>query len=501
MNSEFQQRVLLLFKQGDGTIKYVLQNIGRPIGWHTVKRVLDSHGVNYSNPRSVINSQKENEIKQLLTDGLGYAKIAKQLDMKYVTVYKYCKKHDLKPKAHGRKVEGYVEDITVLAKDGNSKTEIGRKLALASKTVERISNENNIQITDKTPIPVNKEEKTKEIEDMGYKVISWGKQHNKNIVEAIHLQCGDVRKTSVWDFFKHECKRCSYTGTSKAEEELRTWIQELGLEAVKVRLGSKEIDIYIPSLKVGIEYCGVYWHSERFDLDKKRHYNKMKLAEENGIRLITIFEDEWTDRQDQVKNFLKSVLGVHNTRVYARKCEIKEVSGIQARSFLDEHHIQGKTTVKIAFGLFYDGELLGLVTGNQHHRQGHDSILVLNRLVFRDGAQVVGGASKLLKRLVKYGKEHGYQQLISWSDNRISQGNVYEKCGFSLVEELSPDYSYSMGGSTRISKQSCKKKNLLQKGASGDMSMTERELALTLNYYRIWDCGKKRWNISLKGEG
>lgn len=223
----------------------------------------------------------------------------------------------------------------------------------------------------------------------------------------------------------------------------------------------------------------------------------MKQCEEADVRLITIFEDEWLERQKQVKNYLKSVLGINEKRVYARKCEVKEVEKTIAKNFLEDNHIQGKTVFKKAFGLYYEDELLGLVTSNTHHRQGHGSKNVLNRLVFLDGVQVVGGASKLLKYLIKYSKEQGYDALLSWSDNRWSQGNVYEKIGFKLTEELKPDYSYYVGESKRQSKQSNKKKNLLRKGAEGDMSMTERELALTLCFYRIWDCGKKRWEIKL----
>lgn len=264
-------------------------------------------------------------------------------------------------------------------------------------------------------------------------------------------------------------------------------------------LKGKEIDIYIPSLNLGIEFCGLYWHNELSPQprDKKYHYEKMKQCEEKGIRLITIFEDEWLERQKQVKNYLKSVLGINEKRVYARKCKAEEIPKDIAKKFLEDNHIQGKTVFKKAFGLHYEGELLGLVTSNTHHRQGHIDKNVLNRLVFADGVQVIGGASKLLKYLINYSKEQGYSVLLSWSDNRWSQGNVYEKIGFNLTEELGPDYSYYVGGSKRQSKQSNKKKLLIEKGAIGDMSMTERELALTIEFYRVWDCGKKRWEIKL----
>ena len=85
-----------------------------------------------------------------------------------------------------------------------------------------------------------------------------------------------------------------------------------------------ELDIYIPSLKLAIEYCGLYWHSEEYK-ENSYHYDKMKFCNEKGIRLITIFEDEWLKRQDQVKNLLKSVINKNEFKIMGRKTKIKEV--------------------------------------------------------------------------------------------------------------------------------------------------------------------------------
>jgi hypothetical protein len=110
---------------------------------------------------------------------------------------------------------------------------------------------------------------------------------------------------------------------------------------------------------------------------------------------------------------------------------------------------------------------------------------------------VIGGASKLLKYLLDFTKKAGYKRIVSWSDNRWSEGGVYKKCGFLLEEDLGSDYSYYIGQGKRESKQSNKKSNLLKKGATGSMDNTEKELSLSLGYSRIWDCGKKRWIINL----
>ena len=325
-----------------------------------------------------------------------------------------------------------------------------------------------------------------------------------NCLESYEWQCKkDHKWQASWDSINRGtwCPYCT-SQHSKAEQEILDWVKQWYPNSHSTRqiIKPKEIDIYIPELKIGIEYCGLYWHNEKSPQPRDRNYhkNKMLQCQEQGIRLLTIFEDEWTNRQKQVKNFIKSVIGIHSKRVYARKCEIKEVENSVAHRFLDDNHIQGKTSIKIAFGLFYENELLGLVTGNKHHRnfEGKNEF-VLNRLVFGDEVQVVGGASKLIQHLCKYAKEQGFNRLISWSDNRYSEGNVYEKCGFIIEDTVPPDYSYVTPDLRRESKQSNKKALLLKKGAVGNMSMTEIQLADTLGYARIWDCGKKKFAINL----
>jgi hypothetical protein len=279
---------------------------------------------------------------------------------------------------------------------------------------------------------------------------------------------------------------------------IKQYLPEIELEhGNRTILKPKEIDIYIPSLKLGIEYCGLYWHNENSPTprDKNYHYNKMKACNEQGIRLITIFEDEWSTRRPQVENFLKSVLNIIEKRIYARKCMIKTIDKITTRDFLNNNHIQGVCPIKAAFGLFFENELVGVVTGNQHHRDSNQASL--NRLAFKNGYQVIGGSGKLIKHLIKWAHDCGYQKLISWSDNRWSEGGVYTKCGFELDGDLEPDYSYLTPENQRESKQSNKKSLLLKKGALGSMSNTESELAQSLDYFKIWDCGKQRWLINL----
>ena len=73
----------------------------------------------------------------------------------------------------------------------------------------------------------------------------------------------------------------------------------------------KEIDIYLPELKLGFEFNGLYWHSE-LHKEKLYHYNKYKLFKDNGIVLVSIWEDDWEYRKEIVKSMILNKLGKSN---------------------------------------------------------------------------------------------------------------------------------------------------------------------------------------------
>lgn len=331
----------------------------------------------------------------------------------------------------------------------------------------------------------------------GYEMVQNTFSIKRKAFKAKHIECGFIRQARYTNFFDQECPRCSNNGISKQENEIKDFIEKLGFGTEKYRFKGvtkgKEIDIYIPSNKIGIEYNGLYWHSDRFKL-KNYHLDKMLQAEEEGIRLINIFEDEWNNRQFQVKSFLKASLNKCSRKIYARNCIVQEIDKATANEFLNTYHIQGKAFIKIAYGLFFKEELVGLIAGNNHHRNSQNNVFVLNRLVFKEDVFVLGGSSKLNNKLIEYCKLNNFKKLVSWSDNRYSQGKVYSSLGYTLKEILRPDYSYINRQNIRESKQANKKSNLLKKGATGT---TETEMAESLGYFRIWDCGKKRWEIDI----
>jgi hypothetical protein len=286
----------------------------------------------------------------------------------------------------------------------------------------------------------------------------------------------------------------------KAEDELaecvNSWTGGLPLRDYVLPSG-KQIDIYCPSKRIGIEYCGLYWHNELSPQPRMHayHHNKMKEAEAAGIRLVTLFEDEWECRRPQAEHRLKAIMNIYTTKIGARVCELTDISTEHAQQFIEANHLQGAGVLPMrAWQLRHAGETCGVLTLARHHRQGHDASIVLSRLAYKHGVMIVGGASRLIQAAKTWAREQKYEKLISWSDNRWSQGNVYQQTGFHLAQELSPDYTYVdyKNPATRLSKQSQTKKN-----AARPAEMSRMEWVYSQGLARIWDCGHKRWEIAL----
>jgi hypothetical protein len=287
----------------------------------------------------------------------------------------------------------------------------------------------------------------------------------------------------------------------RAQDEIKEWLNSFGFNfsSNHTVLDGKELDMLDDKLKIAIEYCGLYWHNECSPepRDHNYHLNKHTKCIEKDIQLLTVFEDEWKFRQDQCKSHIKSILGVSSKKIFARKCEIKEISKLDAKSFFESYHIQGSNKLGVIFyGLFFEDTLCAVMSLGRHSRQidASKKEITLDRLCFKDGVQILGGASKLFAKCSEWARNNGYKKIISFSDNRWSLGKVYERMGFLLEKEYRPDYSYVEVNNARkrISKQS-QKKNI----TNCPQELTEHSWALQRGLARIYDCGKKRWIFEL----
>jgi hypothetical protein len=252
-----------------------------------------------------------------------------------------------------------------------------------------------------------------------------------------------------------------------------------------------ELDIYIPSHFLAIEINGLHWHSERY-LNNDYHILKTKKCDEKNIQLLHFFEDELLEKYEIIESMMKNKLHLTNNKIYARNCIIKEINAKTSNEFLSNNHIQGNVNSSIKIGLYYNNELVSLMTfgklrnvlGNKHKQDNEYEML---RFCNKLNTNVVGGASKLYK----YFKKQYYPEIvISFANKRYSNGNLYENLGFIHEYDTIPNYWYVIG-KKRFHRFLFRKDLLVKEGY--DVNKTEHQIMLERKIPRIYDCGNIKY--------
>jgi len=202
-----------------------------------------------------------------------------------------------------------------------------------------------------------------------------------------------------------------------------------------------EIDFYNEKLKFGVEVHGDYWHSIESGTDKNYHKMKSDMCKEKGVVLYQFFENEIINDEDIVASMISSKMG-NNRRVYARKCIIKAVNVKDSKDFCKKTHLQGYAKSKFKLGLYYNNELIQLMTiGKPRYTKEAEYEII--RFSSKLNTTVVGGFSKLL---TYFERKYKPKNIISYANRRWSEGDVYEKTGFTKIRITPPGFRYFKGG-------------------------------------------------------
>ena len=197
----------------------------------------------------------------------------------------------------------------------------------------------------------------------------------------------------------------------------------------------KEIDVYIPSLKLGFEYNGNYWHSSLYKKDNE-HQEKSILAKEKGIDLIHVFEYELNNKKDILESLIKSKLGFFIKKIYARKCIIKELDYNIYKNFCNENHLQGECGAKVKLGLFYENELVQVMSfGAPRFSSNYEWEII--RECSKLGHIIIGGKEKLWYYFLK---NFSPNNCLSYCDFSKFTGSSYLKLGFKLKQLNKPGF-------------------------------------------------------------
>lgn len=316
--------------------------------------------------------------------------------------------------------------------------------------------------------------------------------NSRNKVTIICPKHGEFQQIARNHLFGAGCPKC-FQEKSNVETELLEYVKLLLpeyeiVENDRVTLDGREIDVYIPALKIGFEMNGLIWHSDKFEPDKNRNQQKTDMCEDKGIRLIQIFEDEWANKKHICKNRIQMILNKNVQHLYARNCEIREVNKADTELFLNENHLQGYTHAKIRLGLYHNQELVSLMTFgkkriNVGSKSGDDEYELI-RFANKENISVVGGASRLFKHFVE---RYHPKEIISYADRRWFNGDLYVMLGFDYIGKTVPSYYYVVN-KKRVNRFDLRKNVLVEKYGCNP-HMTEKQFCESRGWYRIYDCG------------
>ena len=285
------------------------------------------------------------------------------------------------------------------------------------------------------------------------------------------------------------CPRCT-TRISKPEQEVFEFVSQYVNDVTQSDrniIKPKELDIVVPSKKVAIEYCGLYWHSTHAGRPPNYHRDKHNEVDKTDYRLVTIFEDEWLEKRNIVEDTLRHFMGASPKGVGARKTTIREITWSDAKVFLNHHHLMGAgQSGNYRIGAYHGDELISvMVFGYPSDERGKKDVIEMKRFV-TNGRNNPGVGSKMFKHAIR---EKQYSRVIAFVDRRWFTGSFKFVAGFS-VAHITPPAKFWTKGNNRFHRRFKTKASMLKSGEINDPSLTKEQMMAKLGYYPIYDCGK-----------
>ena len=342
------------------------------------------------------------------------------------------------------------------------------------------------------------EEYIKRANEIHQNKYDYSKVEYSNLKEKVCIICPEHGE--FWqEAFSHlsgcGCPKCGHF-LSKGEMYIKEYIEHLDISVEERKrdiISPYEIDIYLPEKKIGIEFNGLIWHSDKFIVHNNYHLMKTELCKNKDISLIHIFEDEYKFKASVVLNKIKHLIGKSYDlpKIYGRKCVIKTIPYKESYAFLEKYHIQGGINATVYYGAFYDDNLIGVMTFKRLSNKTNE--WELTRFASDYNYICCGIGGKLFKHFVK---EYNPTTVKSFADRRWTineEKNIYIQLGFKFEKYTKPDYHYVIhNGYKRIHKFNLRKKQLLKLyGEKYHLTndMTENEMVNKVGIKKIYDCG------------
>jgi hypothetical protein len=153
------------------------------------------------------------------------------------------------------------------------------------------------------------------------------------------------------------CTKCNslyYNLKSGLEVNICDFIKEHINIINNYRIENKEIDVYIPSLKIGIEINGLWWHNN-INKSNDYHKNKKEFFKKHGIDIYFIYEDDWKYKNGVIKSFILNLLNLEKNIIV--NGDITEIDEKTTNNFLKENNFKENIKSDINLGLTNNDKL------------------------------------------------------------------------------------------------------------------------------------------------
>ena len=243
---------------------------------------------------------------------------------------------------------------------------------------------------------------------------------SSNVITYKCLICGNIWTTTNY----HEicCQNCAKSNTSFKEKELVLYTKSiydgLVIENDRKLLKNKELDIYIPSKNLAIEFNGIYWHSDIFK-DNDYHLNKTNLCKKHNVGLIHIFESEYSLNADACKSIIYNE--IHKSLNSYENCILHKISSYEYNIFIEKNWFLYETDINDTasyYGLFLNDTLLSVCKVIDY------KIFVYNKLY----------AGNLIKYYIDFIRNNKLRLIVDISKDITD----YQQYGFIEVNTLEP---------------------------------------------------------------
>ena len=225
---------------------------------------------------------------------------------------------------------------------------------------------------------------------------------------------------------------------SRLEKQLKILLEENFINYAKnksILTNSKEIDFLLEGYNIGIEINDLSTHNITYKhKDKYYHLNKTKEAYNNHIHLIHLWEWELTNKiyWSKISNWLINLLNknkkllTYNNHDYL----IKEVNIEDEIKFINDYSIYNYKKSDICLGLYYNGELIQLLSINNS---------TINQMFTKYGFEILNGYKALLNYAIK---TYNIKELFFNCNLDKLNTIIYEDIGFKLINSTEPNVIY-----------------------------------------------------------